>query len=215
MLRVEKYVVNMVQENTYLLWDESREAILIDPGFMTERNLSPLNETLERENLTLVRCLATHQHFDHYLGAKLVENTYGVQLEMPLKEINELPTIEEQMRKLMVPVFGKIEEPEMKPLQLDENHSIRFGETSIQVLETPGHSPGHVSFYIPDGDGILFCGDVLFKDSYGRYDLWGSSYEELMDSITEKLLRLPPSTVVYPGHGPATTIGAEQRNFHL
>lgn len=208
-------MVNMVQENSYLIWDDSREACIIDPGFMTDSNLKQLQQTIEQEHLTLTRCIGTHRHFDHYLGALKVKEQYGVVLEMPEEDIDLLPSIEDQMRLLYIPSISPLEEPETKPLQLEPDGSIHFGDTKLQVIKAPGHSPGHVCYYYAGGDGALFSGDVIFLNDHGRYDLWGGSYEALMDSIKNLLTILPASTVIYSGHGPNTTVGAERRNYQM
>lgn len=214
MIYVEKYVVNMVQVNSYLVWDSSKEACIIDPGFMTDKNLTPLRDTIQREGLTLKRSIATHRHFDHYLGAERIEKEFGIIVEIPEKELELLPSMAEQMKQLHIPTITPISEPHLQPLRLEQDGTLRFGNTTFQVLETPGHSPGHVSFYYNGGEGAVFSGDVIFKGGdYGRYDLWGASYDNLMHSLTQNLYLLPSTTIVYPGHGASTTIGYEKEHF--
>lgn len=208
MIQYKRFVVNMVQVNSYLIWDESKEACIIDPGFSTKKEQESFATFLESESLRLKRSIATHIHFDHVLGAKFIEEQFGIATEMPEKEIIQLPSIEEQLN-----FFGIVALPggqfDFNPLPLPS--MVKFGHSEFQVIETPGHSPSHVSFY-SDEDKLLFCGDVLFKGGYGRYDLWGGDYDTLMGSI-DILLELSKDVVVLSGHGPQTTIGAEKNNF--
>lgn len=205
MLRYHRFVCNMVQVNSYLVWDESKLACIIDPGFSNTSEELELIDFLDKEELQLSRCIATHLHFDHVMGAKFITEHFGIPVEAPKGEIDGLPSIEQQLKAFGIPVnerkysFEAIELPS----------SICFGNTTLEVIKTPGHSPDHITLYEREC-GIIFCGDVIFKGGFGRYDLWGASYDLLMDSI-DRLLALPEETIILSGHGFETTIGAERK----
>lgn len=209
MLRYHKFTVNFVQVNSYLVWDETKLACLIDPGFSNPNEQRLFLDFIQEESLQLVRCICTHKHFDHILGGAFIEQHFGIPIEIPQAEIASLPDLTTQLKAFGMPFDGNAYSFEETPFESD---TLSFGNTTFQVIETPGHSPGHISLYSVE-DKALFCGDVLFKEGMGRYDLWGASYEVLIDSIQNKLLKLPDDTIVFSGHGPETTIGAERKNF--
>ena len=212
MLRYQSFVVNFVQEVSYLIWDETGIACLIDPGFSSPKEAEQLRKVLQDDGLRLVRSIATHRHFDHLLGIELIAKDYGILTEVPEQDLREMPGLTSQLRAFGVPMGSEEEQPYEKPLQLDGADYIKVGEEELQVLHTPGHTPGHVIFY-SKGSGLLFTGDLLFRNGFGRYDLWGGNYTDLMHSLTEVAFKLPNETIVLPGHGPKTTIGEEKCNF--
>ncbi|MBN1219390.1 MAG: MBL fold metallo-hydrolase [Anaerolineae bacterium] len=200
---IKQLPVGPIQANCYIVGcEETREGVVIDPGEEADLILAEI----ENEGLTIKYILNTHAHFDHILAnGPLVEAT-GARLALhPL----DLPLLRQGggagFFGLEVP-FGP--DPDM---ELAEGDTIRFGQHALKVLFTPGHSPGHVSFYEAN-EGVIFDGDVLFAGGIGRADLPGGNYETLMTSITEKLMVLPDETVVCSGHGPVTTIGQERAN---
>lgn len=195
----------MVQVNSYLIWDETNLACIIDPGFSNIQEEMSLIDFLDKEGLQLSRCIATHKHFDHVLGAKFIKEHFGVDIEIPKGEIMGFPDVDSQLVAFGIPASGG--KYDFIPKELSS--SVTIGNTTLEVISTPGHSPAHVSFYEKDS-GVLFCGDVIFRGGHGRYDLWGSSYDELMKSI-DTLLRLPANTLVLSGHGAETTIGVERK----
>lgn len=207
MLQYERFTVNMVQVNSYLLWDETNIACIIDPGFSNEGECQMLCDFMEQQQLQLERSLATHLHFDHVLGARFIEEHFGIETEASSLEISRLPSIDQQLVAFGIPQEEGRFSFTPKPLK----SSVHFGNTTLEVLKTPGHSPGHVTFY-DSTSGVMLCGDVLFKNGMGRYDLWGGDYGTLMNSIGQ-LLQLPEETVVLSGHGLETTIKAERVNF--
>jgi len=156
----------------------------------------------------LKRVINTHLHFDHQFGNKFLFDTYGILPEAGKADEYLLDDVVAHVRS-----FGLDIKEEAQPLggYLTENQVIKFGNTSFVIYQVPGHSPGSVAFY-DEKDGILFAGDVLFRGSIGRTDLPQGDYATLIESITNKLLTLPDSTVVYSGHGPSTTIGFEKKN---
>lgn len=196
--------VGMLQCNCYVLGDEiTGEAVVIDPGDDIER----VQEVLSRHGLTPKYLVVTHAHIDHVGGLEKLARASGApalmhQADLPLYQ------------KLAVQAAWLGMRPP-KTIEIDqflrEGDSLRWGSRALQVLHTPGHSPGSVSLYLPGDEHRLFSGDTLFQSSIGRTDLWGGSYEEILRSIESKLLSLEDLTPVFPGHGPATTIGDERR----
>jgi glyoxylase-like metal-dependent hydrolase (beta-lactamase superfamily II) len=206
MLQVQSFTFNPFQENTYVLYDETGECVIVDAGCMEDEEALDLADFIQDRNLSVRWLLNTHSHVDHVLGNFFVKKKYGVPLLIhPLDE----PT-----RKAVTayaPAYGFHHYQEVLPdAFLDEAKPVLFGNQSLRVIFVPGHSPGHVAFY-DEADGLLIGGDVLFYNSIGRTDLPGGNFDTLMDSIRHKLFTLPDDVKVYPGHGPETTIGYEKR----
>ena len=207
-MTIKTFTFNPIQENTYLVYDETNEAVVIDAGCVSEIEKRALKNYIEDNNLTLKRVINTHLHFDHQFGNKFLFDTYGILPEAGKADEYLLDDVVAHVRS-----FGLDIKEEAQPLggYLTENQVIKFGNTSFVIYQVPGHSPGSVAFY-DQKDGIVFAGDVLFRGSIGRTDLPQGDYATLIESITNKLLPLPDSTVVYCGHGPSTTIGFERKN---
>jgi len=207
-MTIKTFTFNPIQENTYLVYDETNEAVVIDAGCVSEIEKRALKNYIEDNNLTLKRVINTHLHFDHQFGNKFLFDTYGILPEAGKADEYLLDDVVAHVRS-----FGLDINEEAQPLggYLTENQVIKFGNTSFVIYQVPGHSPGSVAFY-DQKDGIVFAGDVLFRGSIGRTDLPQGDYATLIESITKKLLPLPDSTVVYCGHGPSTTIGFERKN---
>ncbi len=193
--------------NTYLLWDDSREAILIDPACHDQEEQEHLAEAIKRHDLTLVRNLNTHCHIDHVLGNDFISTKYGINPEYHQSSVIFFHTMKEIGSSFGYSV-GNIPKPRRF---LEDGETIGWGTSSLKVLYTPGHADGSVCFYNAP-DGFVITGDVLFKDTIGRTDLPTGDFDLLMKSIKTKLFSLPETTVVYPGHGPETTVGYEMRN---
>ena len=194
--------VGMIQTNCYLVGcEETQEGVIIDPGGHPQRILAEV----ERHGLSIKYVLNTHGHFDHTDANRAIVEATGVPLALhPL----DVPLLQESGGAAM---FGLQADPSPAPdLELHGGDELEVGKLRFQVLHTPGHTPGHVCFYEPT-EGALFDGDVLFYRGIGRTDLQGGSWQQLMDSIQRVLFALPHETVVYPGHGPATTIGDEKQ----
>ncbi|MCB9080834.1 MAG: MBL fold metallo-hydrolase [Lewinellaceae bacterium] len=199
---------NVFQENTYLVYDASGECVIFDPGCSNLAEKQQLVSTISRLQLRPVRLINTHAHIDHILGNRFVADTYGLELEIHADEVNML------RQASQVAAFYGIEYPEVSPEPgrfITSGDLITFGETSLEARYTPGHSPASLSFYCPDS-GFVIAGDVLFRDSIGRTDLPGGNEALLLKSIREQLFILPDEVVVYPGHGPKTTIGYERQH---
>jgi glyoxylase-like metal-dependent hydrolase (beta-lactamase superfamily II) len=207
MTQAKIFTCNLFKENTYLLYDETNEAALIDCGCMMSDEKAELSEFITDHKLTLKRLLNTHRHFDHVIGNAFIFHQYSIRPEIHRNETSEnAPTLSEQASLFGVPrQFQEIE-----PLRsIEDNEDIRFGHSILKAILVPGHSPGSLAFY-NEADHFLIAGDILFKRSIGRTDLWGGDYNTLIKNIKTRVLTLPDDTIVYPGHGPATTIGKEK-----
>ncbi len=205
MTQVESFVFSPFAENTYVLHDETKECVVIDPGCYAPEEEKELVKLIEALNLKPVKLLNTHCHIDHVFGNKFVAEKYDLTLETHKGEIPVLEALPQYSQ-----LFGVESAPSPSPgVLLDEGDVVRFGNTELEVLFTPGHSPASISFY-NRRDGFIIAGDVLFKGSIGRTDLPGGDLNVLMASITEKLYTLDDKVIVYNGHGPETTIGEEK-----
>ena len=193
--------------NSYLLWDETLEAILIDAACSDRKEEKQISETIRKNNLKLIRNLNTHCHIDHVVGNEFIASTYGINPEYHQKSAMFFHTIKEIGSSYGFNI-NKIPEPRRF---LEDGEIIIWGKSSLQVLYTPGHADGSVCFYNA-AEGFVITGDVLFKDTIGRTDLPSGDFDQLMTSIKTRLFTLPDNTVVYPGHGPETSIGYEKVN---
>jgi glyoxylase-like metal-dependent hydrolase (beta-lactamase superfamily II) len=206
MLTVQTFTFNPVQENTYVLYNEKRDCCIIDPGCYFAGEEQELKNFITGSGLNPVLLINTHCHLDHIFGNRFIQKTYGLVLHMhPL----EKPVFDRG------PASGQLwqmpfDNYDGEFVYIDENEDIDLGGEKLQVLFTPGHSPGSVSLYNKDNKFII-SGDVLFQGSIGRTDLPGGDTDTLMQSIKTKLFTLPPDTVVYSGHGGSTTIGDEMK----
>lgn len=207
-MTIKTFTFNPFQENTYLVYDETNEAVLIDAGCISDEEKEVLKRFIEENKLTLKRLINTHLHLDHQFGNKFIFNTFGLKPEAGQEDEYLLENVVAQARSYGFPIS---DEAQSLGGYIVDNQEIKFGSSSLIALHVPGHSPGSMAFYSQKG-GVLFAGDVLFKGSVGRTDLPKGDHATLITSITEKLLPLPDSTVVYCGHGPATTIGNEKKN---
>lgn len=195
---------NPIQENTYVVWDETHEAVIVDAGNSNDRENAALEHFIAEHGLRPVMAVNTHGHFDHTLGVCHLKERYGIPFALSSKDAFLL-----ENARTSGSIFGvRIGPMPAIDIDLDETPEIRFGNTTLQVIPTPGHTPGHVALYEPQS-GVVFTGDTLFRESIGRTDLPGGDYSWIMRSILDKLLPLGDATRVCPGHGPETTIGHE------
>lgn len=204
MLHVKVFTFSPVQENTYILYNNAGKALIIDPGcyFKAEQDL--LKQFLTENSLTPIQLLNTHCHLDHVFGNKFIHNTFGLELYIHANEELVLQYAPISGQKWGLPFenyAGKLH-------FLNEGDVIKIDEDELEVLLTPGHSPGSICFYNKQQQFII-GGDVLFYESIGRTDLPGGDHNTLLNSIRQKLFVLPKETVVYNGHGQSTTIGHE------
>jgi hydroxyacylglutathione hydrolase len=206
MLTVKFFTFNPLQENTYLIINEKRECILVDPGCYDASEREVLEGHIRTHDLKPALLLQTHCHLDHVFGVKFVAETWGLEPHFhPLEQkLFDLAPTGGLMWNLPFDGWSGACH------HLPADQPVPFGDEQLEVLFTPGHSPGSVSYYYPKG-GWVISGDVLFRQSIGRADLPGGDFPTLERSIREKLYTLPDDTVVYPGHGPATTIGQEKQ----
>lgn len=205
MLKVKSFTFNLYQENTFVLSDETGSGVVIDPGCYSQDEENELAEYIEKEGIQLAYLLNTHGHIDHMLGNHFVKNRYGLKFATHKGVVAELASV-----PAYAAMMGLSPTPSPDPdILLEEGEKVIFGNSELEVIFTPGHSPGHISFYHRKSEQ-LFSGDVLFLGSIGRVDLPGGSYPVLMDSIMNKVLPLGDDVTVYCGHGPATSIGSEK-----
>ncbi len=205
MIKIKIFVFNPFQENTYLLYDETGEAVIIDPGCSTEEEEEILISFLKDHNIKLKHLLNTHSHIDHILGNQFISD----QFKLPLKSHKDDEFLIKNAKESGA-VFGiKIDTPPLPEKYLDEGMQIKFGNSVLDIVHTPGHSPGSLVFYNKN-EKFMIVGDVLFNHSIGRTDLPGGSYDVLVDSIVRKLFPLGDDMDVYSGHGSPTTIGQER-----
>ena len=206
MLKIKSFVFSPIQENTYILFNELNECMIIDPGCYFPEEKDELKAFITQSGLTPRMLLNTHCHLDHVFGNQFVAETYDLTLQLHEKEkalLDYAPTSGLMYNMPFDNYAGKY-------IYLKEGNPIKLGEDELQVIEAPGHSPGHICFYNALQNFII-SGDVLFNRSIGRTDLPGGSHQILLKNIREKLFVLPDQTVVYSGHGPVTTIGEEKR----
>ena len=204
MFQVKSFTFNPVQENTYLLYNEHKECIIIDPGCYYEHEKEELKSFINLNKLQPKFLLNTHCHLDHVFGNKFIAEEYKITLNShPLeKKLLEMAPASGLMFNLPFDNYqGEV-------TYLEEGDKIFLGDNELEVIHAPGHSPGSICFYCKKQHFII-GGDVLFYNSIGRTDLPGGNHEHLISSIKQKLFKLPEDTEVYPGHGSPTTIGAE------
>lgn len=205
MAQVNGFTFNPFAENTYILHDDTKECVIIDPGCYYPEEREELLRFISDNQLKPVRLLNTHCHIDHIFGNKMVAEKFDLGLETHRGEVGVLEAAASYGAALGV----ELDPSPMPTVFLDEGDSVQFGNTTLEVMLTPGHSPASICFY-NRAEAFIIAGDVLFKDSIGRYDLPGGNLDTLMKSINEVLYKLDDDVVVCPGHGPTTTIGAEK-----
>lgn len=205
-MKISAFSFNPFGEMTYVVWDEvSRQAAVIDPGMIDENEQKAFDDFITRNNLSIKYIVNTHLHLDHVFGAKYLQSKYGTELWANPADAPLGATMSDQPKRFHLPV-------NLDNVAIDhhlvEGDTLTLGNEKLEVIETPGHSPGSICLYSPEG-GFLISGDTLFRRGVGRTDLPGGSAKSLSDSIRNKLYRLPAETLVCPGHGPTTTIGDE------
>jgi glyoxylase-like metal-dependent hydrolase (beta-lactamase superfamily II) len=205
-MQIKKFTFNPIQENMYIIYDEAKECIIIDPGCYFHHEREELVDFISENNLKPIKLINTHCHLDHICGNKYVAETWGLKLEASILDEYNLERSIQAGKLYNMPI-----EPS-PPIEVDlkEGDEIRFGNSLLTILFTPGHSAGSLSFYSEEHK-ILIAGDVLFKMSIGRTDLPGGDFDTLISTIKTKLFILPEETIVYSGHGDETTIGDEMK----
>jgi hydroxyacylglutathione hydrolase len=196
---------NPFAENTYILYDETGECIIVDPGCNNETEEKALSDFISSKKLTPKKLINTHFHIDHVLGNQYVADKYKLTLEM-----HEQGMFFFEKQDQIAKTYGIHYKGSPNPGNfLKEGDVIEFGNTKLNIIHVPGHSKGSICLHEPESQNLI-VGDVLFRDSIGRTDLPGGEHEVLLSGIRNKLFVLPAETRVYPGHGPSTTIGYEK-----
>lgn len=205
MLTIETFTFNPYQENTYLLIDQEGNCVIIDPGMHSLQEQSYFKDFIVNNNLKPTLLLNTHCHIDHVLGNHFINENWGLKPNFHEFEVPVLVSVENY-----APQMGfRYETSPIPETFLQDKEIIEFGGHKIEAIFAPGHSPGHLCYYIDD-QKILIGGDVLFQNSIGRTDLPGGDHQTLLNSIQKRIYTLPENVEVYPGHGPTTTIGFEK-----
>jgi glyoxylase-like metal-dependent hydrolase (beta-lactamase superfamily II) len=208
-MKVKVFEFNPIAVNTYVLHDKTGECVIIDAACFYHDEERALFDYINDKKLIIKHVLSTHLHFDHVFGVNFIQSQFNVPMEANKADEFLLETMNEQLSLFgftandkHVPTIGKY---------IDENDIIEFGNQKLSILHIPGHSPGSIAFY-SEADKFVVSGDVLFNGSIGRTDLPQGNHNQLIDGIKAKLLTLPDDTIVYPGHGPATTIKREKKS---
>ena len=205
MLYLKSFCFNPFQQNTYLLYDDEGTCFIIDPGNSNTEEDTAILEFLKEKKLQLQRLLLTHAHIDHVLGNKFIYDRFGL-----LPEVHEADLFFLERMTQTAAMYGvNCEQSPMPKFFLKEGDRIELGKYNLHCIFTPGHSPGSISFHIPESK-LLISGDVLFRESIGRSDLPKGDLETLLSSIRVKLFSLPGDTKVFSGHGPSTDIAYEK-----
>ena len=202
MTTVQSFEVNYFSENTYIVYDETKEGVIIDCGCMNKEEQQLISRFVSEQQLTLKRYLCTHLHLDHIFGNQFVWKQYGLKPEASKADVEGLPSPIDQAKAFRLPLA--IQEVAVEHF-LAGGQIVQFGKTQLEVISVPGHSPGGLAFYNRK-NGFVIVGDSLFAGSIGRTDLWGGSQELLQAALRERILSLPDETIVYPGHGPETRV---------
>jgi glyoxylase-like metal-dependent hydrolase (beta-lactamase superfamily II) len=206
MIHVHSFTFNDFYENTYVVYDDTKECIIIDPGCNSLQEQEELTDFINKNQLSPKHLINTHCHIDHILGNAFIASLFNLPLSAHKKEAEVLASGIQTAAMFQITYTPS---PEIS-IFLEEGNAVHFGNTAFEILFTPGHSPASISL-LNKQEKILIAGDVLFQGSIGRTDLPGGNFETLTRVIREKFFTLHDDTVVYPGHGPATTTGVERR----
>lgn len=206
-MEIKSIVFNPFYENTYVLWDNTGEGIIVDPGCYEDYEQKELLDFVKNQKLNITAIVNTHCHIDHVLGNYWIKEALKCPLWLPEGELEVFRAV-----AAYAPQWGIQQYTEATPDKLlHENDTITFGNTTLKAIACAGHSPGHLVFYHGQ-EAKLIGGDVLFRESIGRTDLPRGNHGQLLTNIKAKIYTLPEETTVYPGHGPSTTIGHEKQN---
>ena len=210
MFHYKRFVVNPIEENCYIIWDDtSHEGAIVDCGAWTKGEHARIDDFLSENGIKLKYSLQTHMHFDHCIGLGTISEQYGLTPMCHPAESAVYQTAPEMVRKwFRINISDSLPEVETS---ISEASVLKLGEVSIQVLHTPGHTPGGLCYYSPQCR-IVLTGDTIFRMSIGRTDLPGGDYRQELESISRKIFSLPQDTVILPGHGPESTVGEEMES---
>ena len=207
-MKIKSFTFNPFQENTFVVYDNTKECVIIDPGCYTDKERDELRRFITIEGLKPVKLINTHCHIDHVLGNKFVSELWDLELYINKEDLSLLENAGNIGK-----MYG-MEDYEGSPYPkhfLVQDDTLTFGESSFKILFTPGHAPGHICLYSKENN-LVIAGDVLFQGSIGRTDLPGGDHSTLINSIITQLFPLPNETQVFCGHGPATNLGYEKEN---
>ena len=207
-MKIKSFAFNPFQENTFVVYDETKECIIIDPGCYTEKERTELRRFITSEKLKPVKLINTHCHIDHVLGNKFASELWNLELYMHKED---LPLLKNAGNIGKMYGFEDYEGSPYPKHFLAQDDTLTFGESSFKVLFTPGHAPGHICLYSKENN-LLIAGDVLFQGSIGRTDLPGGDHSTLINSIITQLFPLSNETQVFCGHGPSTNLGYEKEH---
>ncbi len=205
-MQVKKFTFNPFQENTYVLFDGSKECVIVDAGCYYPQEFEELKLFIQENGLKVVKLISTHSHLDHVFGNKVVLDFFKVPLGIHPEDETTLDALEQTASMYGIPNVLKSPEPDF---YFNHGDFVEFGDTKLEVRFVPGHAPGHVVFVNHEA-GVVINGDCLFQGSIGRTDLPGGNHELLLTKIKKELFTLPDHFVVYSGHGGETTIGTEK-----
>lgn len=206
-MKIDKFICNHVGVNTYLVYGDDKITCVIDPGFANDREFETFKDYVEKNELSIKRCLITHPHPDHIVGGGFIVSQYNV-----IPELSPLSVELYEQFDLWAASIGFVDAKsfDVSYSLLDES-VVDFGDLHFKVIYTPGHAEGSVCFY-EESEKVLFSGDVLFRSGIGRTDLPTGDYDTLCSYIKNRIFTLPDDVVVYPGHGDRTTVGYEKRS---
>lgn len=207
-MQVKRFINNPFQEITYLLYDDTKEAVLIDCGCSNTKEQERISDYIKRKGLKLINLLNTHLHIDHIAGNAFIKKEFNLD---PMAHKGDIPIYEQAPHQAKLFGFPLDEIPPTINTFLDEGDLIIFGSQKLEILHVPGHSPGSICFFNRE-QGILIAGDVLFQNSIGRTDLWEGDMNTLIKGIKTKILTLDNEVIIAPGHGNTTTVGEEKQN---
>ena len=207
-MKIKQFTFNPFQENTYIIWDNTKECLIIDPGCYDDYEKKSIKSFILENKLKPVKLINTHCHIDHIFGNRFLMETWNINLHINNEDLPILLSANEVAKNYGFHNYEESPDPE---IFLEDGFEIKFGESSLDVIFTPGHSPGHVCL-LSKFHNFIIAGDVLFNGSIGRTDLPGGDFDTLIQTIQKKLMILEDETIVYCGHGPSTTIGKEKQS---
>jgi len=207
MITVQTFAFNPYQENTYLLINDNKDCIIVDPGMHNHLEEQTLKDYIQQNQLNPILLLNTHCHIDHVLGNKFVFEEWGLKPNFHEGEVPLLVAVDNYAAQMGF----RYETSPIPETFIEADDIISFGKYELKAIFAPGHSPAHLCYYSEDFN-FLIGGDVLFLNSIGRTDLPGGNHKQLLENIKNKIYTLPDQTTVYPGHGPSTTVGYEKKN---
>ena len=206
MIQVKIFTVNFFYINSLLLYDETGECIIVDPGYNDPSEKQMLQSFISKNDLNPVKLINTHCHIDHILGNRFIFDEYGLKPEIHKDELVILTSTNSYANIFNMPSPNS----PLPDIYLEDNSKITFGKSEMEIIWVPGHTPGHINLFARD-EKFIVCGDVLFRGSIGRTDLPGGDYDTIINSINSRLMVLPDDVKVYSGHGEPTSIGYERK----